>query len=161
MKPEEFEFLTQSNFIEGEDDDITQPIKAWGCIKKQKNLTNQVILKAHKILMLDKPYPPPRGYYRNMQRINVTVGGRSGVDWSRVELAMENWLKNHQEWGWRTAHINFEKIHPFVDGNGRIGRMIMNWQRLQEGLPILIIHEGPEQKEYYQWFREVDNGRNF
>jgi hypothetical protein len=51
-------------------------------------------------------------------------------------------------------HINFEGIHPFEDGNGRIGRILMNLQRLSVGLPILIIHEGEEQFEYYKWFKK-------
>ena len=50
-------------------------------------------------------------------------------------------------------HIRFEKIHPFEDGNGRVGRIIMNYQRLKQGLPLLVIHVGEEQQEYYEWFR--------
>jgi fido (protein-threonine AMPylation protein) len=149
----EIEFLTQSNFIEGEDDNIDQAALAWEFVKMQKYLTNQVIRKAHKVLMIDKKYPPPRGYYRDVPQINVTVGGRSGVDHSRVKLAMDDWLEHYLEWGWKEAHIKFEKIHPFADGNGRIGRILMNWQRLKENLPILVIHEGQEQQDYYQWFR--------
>lgn len=53
-------------------------------------------------------------------------------------------MKNH--------HVEYEIIHPFVDGNGRTGRMFMNWERLKGGLPILVIHEGEEQQEYYKWF---------
>src|SRR5690625_4663886 len=37
------------------------------------------------------------------------------------------------------SHIAFEKIHPFSDGNGRMGRMIMNYSLLENGLPPLII----------------------
>lgn len=39
------------------------------------------------------------------------------------------------------THIQFERIHPFSDGNGRTGRMIMNYSLLQEGLPPLIIEK--------------------
>lgn len=37
------------------------------------------------------------------------------------------------------GHVTFEKIHPFSDGNGRTGRMIMNYSLLENGLPPLII----------------------
>src|SRR5690625_1440052 len=37
------------------------------------------------------------------------------------------------------AHITFEKIHPFSDGNGRAGRMMMNYSLIQNGLSPLII----------------------
>jgi len=53
----------------------------------------------------------------------------------------------------KKAHIAFEKIHPFEDGNGRVGRIILNFQRVKAGLPILVIHTGKEQQEYYKWFK--------
>src|SRR5690625_3281064 len=40
------------------------------------------------------------------------------------------------------AHITFEKIHPFSDGNGRAGRMIMNYSLLENELLPLIIDKG-------------------
>ncbi len=39
------------------------------------------------------------------------------------------------------THIQFERIHPFSDGNGRTGRMLMNYSLMQEGLPPLIIEK--------------------
>ena len=39
------------------------------------------------------------------------------------------------------THIQFERIHPFSDGNGRTGRMLMNYSLLQKGFPPLIIEK--------------------
>src|SRR5690625_3930784 len=39
------------------------------------------------------------------------------------------------------THIQFEKIHPFSDGNGRTGRMVMNYSLLDNDLPPLIINK--------------------
>jgi fido (protein-threonine AMPylation protein) len=50
------------------------------------------------------------------------------------------------------THALFEHLHPFVDGNGRVGRILYNIHRLNLGLPIHIIHVGAEQREYYKWF---------
>ena len=39
------------------------------------------------------------------------------------------------------THIQFERIHPFSDGNGRTGRVLINYSLLQEGFPPLIIEK--------------------
>lgn len=38
-------------------------------------------------------------------------------------------------------HVQFERIHPFQDGNGRVGRLVMFWQCLQAGIVPFIITE--------------------
>jgi Fic family protein len=57
-----------------------------------------------------------------------------------------------------TLHLTFENIHPFVDGNGRIGRVINNYLLIQEGyVPINI--KFIDRNKYYEAFREFDMGR--
>jgi len=54
-------------------------------------------------------------------------------------------------------HLTFENIHPFVDGNGRIGRVINNYLLIREGfVPINI--KFIDRKRYYEAFREFDAG---
>lgn len=50
-------------------------------------------------------------------------------------------------------HLDFETVHPFCDGNGRIGRAIMNYQLLRFGLPVVIIRD-KEKAQYYKSFGE-------
>ncbi len=45
-------------------------------------------------------------------------------------------------------HAKFENIHPFVDGNGRVGQLAMNYLLVLQGHPPIIIHE-EDRKEYY------------
>ncbi len=56
-------------------------------------------------------------------------------------------------------HLDFETIHPFCDGNGRIGRVLINCQLTQLGFPNIIIRD-KEKKNYYQSFSEYRDSKN-
>jgi len=56
-------------------------------------------------------------------------------------------------------HLEFERIHPFCDGNGRIGRVITNFQLLRLGFPRLIIRD-KEKADYYAAFTEYQSTKN-
>lgn len=55
-------------------------------------------------------------------------------------------------------HLEFETIHPFCDGNGRIGRVLMNEQLLRLGFPLIIIRDKEKQK-YYDAFTEYRDSK--
>ena len=167
MTKKEIEFLKESNAIEGVYDQLSmqQAAFAWEYLKGQKKMTIAVILKTHKILMLHQSLlPNQKGYFRTQP---VWVGGREGVDYEKIHDEMEQWCLNVMDMIHngknepvifidrliKEHHVKYEHIHPFIDGNGRTGRMFLNWERKHLKLPILIIHEGLEQMQYYKWFR--------
>lgn len=148
------EFLNESNAIEGVygEDSLLQAEYAWAYLISQEEMNPSVILKTHKILMLHQPlHPHEKGYFRTEP---VYVGGREGVEHSLIEKSVQSLTQDMQldPEDWKAHHIRYEKIHPFIDGNGRTGRMFMNLERLRAGLPILVITE-LERFEYYKWFK--------
>lgn len=159
------EFLKESNNIEDvwDDDSLVQAIYAWNYLIKKEELTMGVILKTHKILMLHQIMQPnERGFFRKRP---IWIGGYEAKLSFHIPKLIKNWCDNvkvtitdadingkDETIKWiKQDHINYEAIHPFIDGNGRTGRMFMNWQRVKAKLPILIIKES-EKAEYYKWF---------
>lgn len=167
ISEEEQTFLKESNAIEGvyDQDSLDQAIYAWAYLRQQEKLTSSVILKTHKILMLhQKLMPDEKGYFR---QVPVWVGGREGKPWYVIPEMVENWCKDIEKTitqgifrsdrrlddQIKDDHVRFEKIHPFVDGNGRTGRLLYLWQRIKLDLPVLILW-ADERNDYYQWFRK-------
>lgn len=162
----EIEFLEESNAIEGVYDSysLDQAVLSWKYLISNDVLSHSVILKMHKILMLNKKdlLPNQIGYFR---MIPVYIGGREAMHYSQIQGSLQAWIDRANlmikypgsriENDINLHHVEYEKIHPFVDGNGRTGRMLLNFQRVKAGLPILVIKES-EKHDYYEWFRNIE-----
>lgn len=155
-----YHYITESNLIEGVygQDETEQSLKAWNFLKDQDELSLFVILETHRIIM-EKQWPMIAG---RLRRENVQVGDYLAPHFLHVPEMMQQWVmdmeqalrpefQNERDYSPMVMHINFEKIHPFRDGNGRIGRMLMWWHELKTGrTPTLI--EYKNRNSYYDWF---------
>jgi len=92
----------------------------------------------------------------------VRVGTHIGADPQHVErlltemLALYHGTKDgHIVARLAKLHLTFEQIHPFCDGNGRIGRVVNNYELIREGyVPINIAFT--DRTRYYEAFKEYD-----
>ena len=119
-------------------------------------LTEFVIKNIHSLVLMNKP--EDKGVYR---RVPVRIMGAFTepvqpymIEPKITELLAENEKRkatmNIIE---RVArfHLEFESIHPFIDGNGRTGRLLMNFELMQNGYPPINV-KFSDRKRYYDAF---------
>lgn len=102
------------------------------------------------------------GQYRNA---DVFITGTEHIPPSSLDVPTKmkeliDWIQTHQkqmnvvEFA-SIIHHKFVHIHPFADGNGRTGRLLMNVFLMRHGFPIAIIQKNDRQK-YYRCLRAAD-----
>lgn len=127
--------------------------------KNDQNLDHEIIIKIHDELLENIDL---RKGYRTTD-IRVIRSNFDATPGKYVKTDMELLLKWFNEHRKKLHPIvlaiifqhKFEKIHPFADGNGRTGRMIMNYILLQNNFPPTIIHK-KTRKEYLDSMRDAD-----
>lgn len=117
-------------------------------------LSESIIKQIHTLVLMDKP--EDRGTYR---RIPVRIMGAAHEPTEPVLVPeqMEALVKEfsnkklHPIESAALFHLKFEGIHPFIDGNGRTGRLIMNFTLMQNGYPPIDV-KFANRRRYYNCF---------
>lgn len=153
-------FLRESNAIEGVfgDDALSDAWDAWSHAMTLKRITPDDVCDIHKLLMRRLDF----NIAGRIRRVPVFVGSYVCPQPGQLNRMLFQWcekwdlLKQHDrlaESDFKRSHVEFESIHPFQDGNGRTGRILLNWLRVKSGQEVLIIYAN-ERGDYYQWFKE-------
>jgi len=131
---------------------------------KEKELDIEMLLLLHKMLLSNIRDDVAGRLRKDNEWINVAnhiAPNPNQVVELLEELLIEYYSSANQNIIKRVAllHLGFEKVHPFVDGNGRIGRVLNNYILIREGyVPINI--KFIDRKLYYGAFQEFDaNGK--
>jgi Fic family protein len=121
-------------------------------IKPNFKITVEYILKLHSLVMYNFNDKLP-GKYRTGY-VNLTNTEKTLPSAQMVPAKMRQFLKTVNNYKTDVIkkisrdHYEFESIHPFFDGNGRVGRLIMITQLLSKGYPPAIIEIGDRYKYY-------------
>jgi len=89
--------------------------------QRSPKLTTQVV---EYIGMLVEPQENKKGFRRGP----VFIGGQPAPHAREIEGLMARWEENIDDMTPDQAYLGFEHIHPFNDGNGRTGKIILNWK---------------------------------
>lgn len=152
-----------------------------------EDLTIEKILKLHAIQM-DGTMPIPRGKKRRFKagvfrEQPVYVNRKEKPEHTRIPMLINDFVKdsNFDDGLWKQlyysnlhTHYHFECIHPFIDGNGRVGRLLWLWLQLKHyGVikPILDAYAYPgepehqcfqdRRKSYYREIREYEKAQGW
>lgn len=146
-------------------DDIIETVNHFRCIDYIIDHATDKITEAHikhlHLLLKTNTSDSQKDWFAvgEYKRLANEVGGEETTKPEEVHkrmkalVAEDNALKQATFDDILNFHVQLERIHPFQDGNGRVGRLIMFWQCLQRGIVPFIITE--DLRLYY--YRGIQN----
>ncbi len=137
--------------------------EAWGYIEKNSHHlpTKENLCELHKRVNKGIEEEMTLGKYKTVQNYigNIHTSSYLFIEERMQELL--DWIKkafqkiDDYEVAFQ-SHAQFEIIHPFVDGNGRVGRLLLAWLLMYKGYSPLAIHE----RKRLRYIAALDSARN-
>ncbi len=168
-------FETNTVGVEGEAlnvDDVFETVNHFRCIdtiieNAKTALTEKFVKELHRILKSGTSDSGKDWFaVGEYKRLPNEVGGRSTALPGEVSARMKTLLKEYNAREKKTLedildfHVKFERIHPFQDGNGRVGRLIMFRECLRYDIVPFII-EDDLKLFYYRGLQEWDKEKGY
>ena len=131
-------------------------------VKQNEPLSERIIKQIHFLVLVGNK--DDRGVYRKVP-VRIMGAKHEPVQPYMIEPKMEELLKKFMEGKEHIItklarfHIEFEGIHPFIDGNGRTGRLLVNLELMKAGYPPIDI-KFTDRIEYYKAFDEYHENHN-
>ena len=127
---------------------------------KKTEITEEFILLLHKMLLGNIDEPIAGRFREGKENVKVFnhVAPRPSEIPSLIEALIEDYLQDTESHFLEKIarfHCKLENIHPFNDGNGRLGRALINFSLIKLGLPPIIVFNS-EKHTYYKALREFD-----
>lgn len=125
-------------------------------VKNNVPISESVIKQIHYLVLADKK--DDRGVYRKIP-VRIMGAKHEPVQPYLIEPRMKQLLQDFNESAEHIVtklarfHIEFESIHPFIDGNGRTGRLLVNLELMKAGFPPIDI-KFSDRIAYYNAFDE-------
>lgn len=153
-------------------DDVVETVNHFRCIDliidhAKAPLTEKLIKELHPILKNGTSDSGKEWFaVGDYKKLPNEVGGRETALPEEVADQMKVLLKSYNEKAETTLedilefHVNFERIHPFQDGNGRVGRLILFKECLKYNIVPFII-EDDLKLFYYRGLKEWDNEKGY
>ena len=129
--------------------------------------TKDFVLNQHQIINLHKILVDGLDINMGYKKVNIVVNNKETTPAGMVRADMRvllDWWNNNRKINMHPLqlaadfHQRFEHIHPFEDGNGRVGRLLFNWILFQCGYPpILFLYQN--RQKYFSSLDQADEGR--